>query len=164
MIDAANIDLKSFSGTFYRDLVNGDLTPVLETLKTIRNKGIHLEITNLVIPTRNDETSGLQQMCAWIKAELGNDTPLHFLRFYPLYKLASLPPTPVSTLEHARSIAHNEGLTYVYIGNVPGHEGENTYCPQCRNAVIRRAGYMVTENSVEDGKCKYCGNPIPGIW
>ncbi|MBU2026898.1 MAG: AmmeMemoRadiSam system radical SAM enzyme, partial [Proteobacteria bacterium] len=164
VLSAANIDLKGFSDSFYRKLCGGELNPVLETLKTLKREKIHLEITNLVIPTENDQTAALKTMCLWVKKELGADTPLHFSRFYPLYKLQSLPPTPVSTLEKARSIALAAGLEYVYIGNVPGHEGENTFCPNCAKKIIRRTGYMVGEMHLNNGKCGYCGKPIAGIW
>ena len=137
---------------------------MLEALNIYRREKVHLEITNLMIPTKNDDMSLLKEMCLWIKKELGGETPVHFSRFYPLYKLKSLPPTPVSTLEKARSVAMSAGLEYVYIGNVPGHEGENTFCPKCKKMVIKRAGYMVGEIHLRDGKCKFCGKPIPGIW
>jgi pyruvate formate lyase activating enzyme len=164
VIDAANIDLKGFANSFYREISDGSLEPVLETAKVLKKRNVHLEITNLVIPTMNDKMSGIREMCRWIRQELGRDTPLQFLRFYPLYKLTRLPPTPVSTLDKARSVALNEGLEYVYIGNLPGHAGENTFCPKCGKRIIRRAGYMVVENHAKAGKCGYCGNPIPGIW
>ncbi len=164
VMDAANIDLKGFTETFYRDLCSGELTPVLETLKTLRKEKVHLEITNLVIPTQNDDLSGLKEMCLWVKKELGAHTPIHFSRFYPLYKLRSLPPTPVSTLEKARNVALSTGLEYVYIGNIPGHEGEHTFCPKCKKMLIQRIGYMIGENHLKGGKCQYCGKPIPGIW
>jgi pyruvate formate lyase activating enzyme len=164
VMDAANIDLKGFTETFYRDVCGGELTPVLETLKTLKKESVHLEITNLVIPTQNDDLSGLKEMCLWIKKELGADTPIHFSRFYPLYKLRSLPPTPVSTLEKVRNTALSCGLEYVYIGNIPGHEGEHTFCPKCKKLLIQRAGYMVGENHLKGGRCQYCGKPIPGIW
>jgi pyruvate formate lyase activating enzyme len=164
VLDAANIDLKGFSENFYHELCNGELNPVLETLKTLKKEKVHLEITNLIIPTKNDEISEIKKMCLWIKRELGADTPIHFSRFYPLYKLKTLPPTPVSTLEKARSVALSSGLEYVYIGNVPSHEAENTFCPKCKKMIIQRTGYMVGEINVKDGKCKYCGKPIPGIW
>ena len=163
-MDAANIDLKGYSEDFYREVCSGELHPVLEALKIYRREKVHLEITNLMIPTKNDDMSVLKEMCQWIKKELGSETPIHFSRFYPLYKLKSLPPTPVSTLEKARSVAMSAGLEYVYIGNVPGHEGENTFCPKCKKMVIKRAGYMVGEIHLRDGKCKFCGKPIPGIW
>jgi pyruvate formate lyase activating enzyme len=164
VLDAANIDLKGFTETFYRELCSGELVPVLKTLKTLKQKKIHLEITNLIIPTMNDEMSVLREMCLWVKRELGADTPIHFSRFYPLYKLRSLPPTPVSTLDKARAVALSAGLEYVYIGNVPGHEGENTFCPKCKKMIIQRTGYMIGEVHLKGGKCRYCGKPIPGIW
>ena len=164
VLSAANIDLKGFRNSFYRKFCNGDLDPVLETLKTLKKEKIHLEITNLVIPTENDEMAAVREMCLWVKKELGANTPIHFSRFYPLYKLQSLPPTPVSTLEKVRSVALSTGLEYVYIGNVPGHEGENTFCPNCRKRIIRRIGFMVGESHLVKGKCGYCGKPIPGIW
>ncbi len=164
VLDAANIDLKGFSENFYHELCGGELNPVLETLKTLKQERVHVEITNLVIPTKNDETSVIKEMCLWIKKELGADTPIHFSRFYPLYKLKILPPTPVSTLDKARAAALSAGLEYVYIGNIPGHEGENTFCPKCKKMIIQRTGYMVGEINMKAGKCKYCGKPIPGIW
>jgi len=164
VMDAANIDLKGFTEGFYQELCSGELSPVLETLKMLKEERVHLEITNLVIPTKNDDPSMIREMCFWIKKELGADTPVHFSRFYPLYKLRSLPPTPLATLEKARAIALSTGLEYVYTGNVPGHEGENTYCSKCKKMVIQRTGYMVGEVRVKGGKCGYCGKPIPGIW
>jgi len=164
VMDAANIDLKGFTETFYRDVCSGELAPVLETLKILKKEKVHLEITNLVVPTQNDDLSRLNEMCLWIKRELGGDTPIHFSRFYPLYKLRSLPPTPVSTLEKTRNIALSCGLEYVYIGNIPGHEGEHTFCPKCKKLLIKRVGYMVGENHLKGGKCQHCGKPISGIW
>jgi len=164
VLDAANIDLKGYTEEFYREVCDGELKPVLETLKTLRKEKVHLEITHLVIPTKNDDMPILKEMCLWIKKELGAETPIHFSRFYPLYKLKSLPPTPVSTLERARAVALSAGLEYVYIGNVPGHEGENTFCPKCRKIILQRSGYVVGEVHVKGGKCSYCGKPIPGIW
>jgi pyruvate formate lyase activating enzyme len=164
VIDAANIDLKGFTDAFYREQVGGYLAPILETLKTLKKKRIHLEITSLIIPTLNDDLSTVSKMCRWVKRELGAETPIHFPRFYPLYKLTALPPTPVVTLEKARSAALAEGLEYVYIGNIPGHKGANTFCPGCGKMIIQRAGFMVVELHIKDGKCRYCGKPIPGIW
>lgn len=164
ILDAANIDLKGFTDNFYQELCSGERLPVLETLKTLKNEKVHVEITNLVIPTKNDQLMDIKEMCLWIKKELGPDTPIHFSRFYPLYKLKYLPPTPVSTLEKARDIALSVGLEYVYIGNVPGHEGEHTYCPKCKKMIIQRTGYMIGEVNIKSGKCKFCGKPIPGIW
>jgi pyruvate formate lyase activating enzyme len=164
VLDAANIDLKGFTEIFYREFCAGDLNPVLETLKTLKKEKVHLEITNLIIPTKNDDLSVLRELCLWIRRELGADTPIHFSRFYPLYKLKNLPPTPVSTLDKAREAALSAGLEYVYVGNIPGHAGESTSCPKCKKMIIQRTGYMVGEINLKDGKCRYCGKPIPGIW
>ncbi len=164
VLDAANIDLKAFTDEFYHELCGGELAPVLETLKTLKQENIHLEITNLIVPTKNDEMSTIREMCLWVKRELGADTPIHFSRFYPLYKLKNLPPTPALTLEAARAVALSCGLNYVYIGNVPGHEGENTFCSRCKKMIIRRTGFMIGKVNLKDGKCRYCGKPIPGIW
>jgi pyruvate formate lyase activating enzyme len=164
LLDAANIDLKGFTDNYYRELCEGWREPVLQTLKILKNNSIHVEITNLVISTLNDDVAMIRRMCRWIRTELGADTPLHLTRFYPLYKLKSLPPTPVSTLVQARAAALQEGLEFVYIGNVPGHEGSNTFCPHCGKVLIRRAGFMVAENRITEGGCPYCGTAIPGIW
>ena len=164
VLDAANIDLKGFTEEYYSSMTQGYLAPVLQTLKTLKHEGVHLEITNLVIPTKNDDADTVGKMCSWIKSELGADTPVHFSRFYPLYKLRNLPPTPVSTLEKCRKSAMDVGLEYAYIGNVPGHEGERTFCPKCKKVLISRQGYYIVEVNLEKGKCKFCGKPIPGIW
>jgi pyruvate formate lyase activating enzyme len=164
ILDAANIDLKAFTQTFYQELCSGRLDPVLETLKILKRENIHLEITNLMIPTKNDDLSDVREMCRWVKEELGAETPIHFSRFYPLYKLRKLPPTPISTLEKARKVALACGLEYVYIGNVPNHEAWNTFCPECHKMVIQRTGYMIRDMHLKEGKCQYCGKLIPGIW
>jgi pyruvate formate lyase activating enzyme len=103
-------------------------------------------------------------MCEWIVRELGADTPLHFARFYPLYRLRNLPPTPVNVLEQARAAALAAGLHYVYLGNIPGHEAEHTYCARCRRVAIERSGFMVRGFHLAEGKCGACGSPLPGIW
>ena len=131
-LQAACVDLKGFTEEFYRDLVGATLAPVLETLKIFRKQGVHLEIVNLVIPQFNDNPKDLEKMCAWIRDELGPLTPLHFSRFYPLYKMKQHYPTPVSTLEKAREIALKTGLKYVYLGNIPQNPAENTYCHNCQ--------------------------------
>jgi len=163
-MDAANIDLKGFSEDYYSKVCEATLAPVLESLKILKEEGVHLEITNLVLPGYNDDLKTIKKMCVWIKENLGPETPLHFSRFYPMYKLLALIPTPVETLEKAKQIAMDVGLKYVYIGNVPGHPGENTYCPRCKKVVIERAGYMVSRIDLENGNCKFCGEKIEGIW
>ena len=163
-LDAANINLKSFDDRIYRCLNGGTLEPVLRTLKTLSERGVWLEITTLVVPTYVDDPGMIQRMCAWILRELGPDHPLHFIRFHPDYRLNRLPPTPVETLEEFRRIAVNEGIHYVYVGNVPGHEGGHTYCHRCGRLLIERKGYSPDRFHVEDGRCALCGAVIPGRW
>jgi len=163
-LDAANVDLKGFDPAFYREYVGGELQPVLDSLRLLRDAGVHVEITNILIPTLNDDMDTIGEMCAWIAGELGAGVPLHFARFYPLYRLAALPRTPVSTLDRARKVALEAGLDYVYIAKVTGHDGENTFCPGCGEAIIKRLGFVIEEIQMEDGSCRYCGRDIPGRW
>jgi len=163
-VDAIKVDLKAFSEKFYKEVVNGELKPVLNALATIRKQGTWNEIVYLVVPTLNDSDAEFKALAQWVKAELGPDVPLHFSRFHPEYLLKNLPPTPVPTLERAKAICDAEGLHYVYIGNVPGHPAESTYCPKCRRAVVERAGYTVKAMHLNRGKCQNCRQPIPGIW
>lgn len=163
-LDGADIDLKGFNQDFYSKIPAGYLDTVLETLKILKKSGTWLELTTLVIPTLNDDPSEIKKMCVWIKENLGPETPIHFSRFWPQYKLTNLPPTPTSTLEKIREIALQAGLQYVYLGNLSGHKAENTYCPKCGKVVIRRIGYTVRENNVKKGNCKACGQPIAGVW
>ena len=163
-LDAADIDLKGFTQDFYTEVCAGYLDTVLNTLKTLHRNNVHLEITNLVIPTLNDDLNKIREMCVWIKDNLSCDVPIHFSRFWPQFKLTSLYPTPIETLEKARDAAIAAGLNYVYLGNVPGHPAENTYCPGCKNVLIRRSGYIILENRIIDGKCGSCGTVIPGVW
>jgi pyruvate formate lyase activating enzyme len=163
VIDAANVDLKNFSDEIYMSLNGGHLQPVLDTLKHIHQRGVWLEITNLVVPTYNDDMGMIKRMCNWILENLGPGYPLHFSRFYPMYKLAHLVPTPVATLEKARKIAIKAGLHYVYIGNVPG-TGEDTICPSCKKQIVQRMGYTILSMDIVDGKCKFCKTKIAGKW
>lgn len=164
LLDAACIDLKGFTEAFYRDHVGGSLAPVLSTLQQLVKRGVHLEIVNLLIPGRNDDPAALRAMCRWISAELGPQVPLHLFRFYPRYLLKSVPPTPIASLEEARTIAMEEGLHYAYIANVPEHPGKHTYCPECQEILIERVGYFTTVLALADGRCAHCGHTIPGIW
>lgn len=163
-LDAANIDLKGFSQDFYSQMSLGNLDSVLQTLRILKQEGVWVEITNLIVPGFNDDPEMIKNMCVWIKDNLGSDTPLHFSRFFPMYKLTNISPTPVETLERAEKIAKDAGLNYVYIGNIPGSLAESTFCPVCRKLIIGRSGYTITENNIENGKCKFCGTKIPGIW
>ncbi len=163
-IDAANIDLKSFSNDIYEMLNAGTLEPVLNTLKILKEEGVWLEITNLIVPTWNDDMDMIKKMCDWLVSNGFTDTPLFFSRFHPEYQLTNLPPTPVSTLTKAREIAVKSGINCVYIGNIPGSDAENTYCPNCKNLLIERKGFRILENNIKDGKCNSCGHTIPGVW
>jgi len=163
-VDAIKIDLKAFSEKFYKEVVNGELKPVLNALVTIRKQNVWSEVVCLVIPTLNDSDEEFRALARWVKSELGRDVPVHFSRFHPDYLLKNLPPTPVPTLERAKAICDAEGLNYVYIGNVPGHPAENTWCPKCRRVVVERAGFTVRAMFLNGGKCRYCHQAIPGIW
>jgi len=162
-LDAANIDLKSFSGDFYRKNCGARLEPVLESIKLHKKLGIWIEITTLIIPTMNDSEEELKEITEFIR-ELGAETPWHITRFHPMYKLPDLPRTPVETLRKAREIGLEAGLKYVYEGNVPGENGENTYCPNCGKKVIHRFGYQILENKIKNSACAYCGAKIDGLY
>ncbi len=163
-LDAANIDLKSFSEDIYEMLNAGTLKPVLEALKIFKEEGVWLEITNLIVPTWNDDMYMIKKMCDWLFDNGFDDTPLYFSRFHPAYKLQNLSPTPVETIHQARKVALDAGLKFVYTGNIPGDDGENTYCPDCHKLLIERNGFTIKQNHVKNGKCEYCGTAIPGVW
>ena len=164
VIDAANVDLKSFSDDIYIRLNAGSLQPVLNTLLTLKDEGVWLEITNLVVPSWTDDMDMIRKMCGWLVSNGFKDTPLHFSRFYPSYKLTQLPPTPVNILVSAREIALKEGSEHVYIGNVPGQNAENTVCSNCGKEVIKRRGFTIVENNIKNGKCAFCDEPVAGVW
>jgi pyruvate formate lyase activating enzyme len=164
VLDAASVNLKAFSDDVYRKLNGGRLKPVLNTLKTLHAKKIHFEMINLVVPGYVDDNDMVKRMCAWILENIGADHPLHFLRFFPRYKLDRLPPTPVSTLTRFRELAMAEGIHYVYVGNVAGHEGNNTYCHNCKNLLIERRGYFIPTDNLVGNRCKFCNTLIPGVW
>jgi pyruvate formate lyase activating enzyme len=161
---AIKIDLKGFSDEFYRTVCGADLKPVLRSITQVARSGKHLELVNLVVPTLNDSDKHLQELAAWVAGDLGPDVPVHFTRFHPDYQLQNLPPTPVSTLERARDVAMAKGIRYAYVGNVPGHAGNHTYCPSCKRIVIRRDNFFVLEMNLKNGKCGFCGFPIAGVW
>ncbi|MGW8178253.1 MAG: AmmeMemoRadiSam system radical SAM enzyme [bacterium] len=163
-VDAIKVDLKAFTEEYYRQVVNGELRPVMDALVTMRKLGAWTEIVYLVVPTMNDGEKELTNLSRWVKQELGPDVPIHFTRFYPQYLMKNLTPTPVRTLERAKAIADAEGLHYVYIGNVPGHAAENTYCPGCGRIVIKREGFTVTAIDLKNGRCIGCETEVAGIW
>lgn len=163
-IDAANIDLKSYDNDLYARLNAGSLQPVLDTLKILKEEGVWIEITNLIVPEWTDSLDMIQRMCEWLYKNGFENTPIHFSRFSPKYKLTNLPPTPVNTLEKAKEIAEDSGLHFVYIGNVPGLNNQNTTCPNCKKVLIERRGYKILQNNIVSGKCKFCSEPIAGVW
>jgi pyruvate formate lyase activating enzyme len=164
VLDAIKIDLKGYSETFYRNVCGAELKPVLRSIKQIASRGVHLEIVNLVVPTLNDSDASLQGLVSWVAGELGPDVPVHFTRFHPDYQLLNLPDTPVATLERAREMALAKGLHYPYVGNVPDHPGNHTYCPGCRKIVVQRSGFFVTAVNISDGRCAFCKTKIAGVW
>lgn len=162
-LSAIKIDLKAFTEKFYKESCSGELQPVLDRLQQIKAAGLWLELVVLIIPTLNDSAEECRKMCQWIFKNLGPDTAIHFSAFRAMYKLLRLPPTPVTTLERNRKIAVEEGLPYAYIGNVPGHPGEHTYCSKCDKIVIKRQGYR-TQSLLKNGKCPFCETIIPGVF
>lgn len=163
-LDAANIDLKCFNETIYLQLTGGRLQPVLDTLKTLKDSGVWLEITNLLVPGYSDIQEMILAMCDWLVGNGFADTPLHFSRFFPTYKLSHLPPTAEHALIRAKDIAEKKGMKYVYIGNIPSLNGENTYCPACKQMLVERNGYVVLKNLIHNGLCSICGEPVAGVW
>ena len=163
-IDGANINLKSFSEDIYLKLNAGKLQPILNTLKTISEAGVWLEITNLVIPSWTDDFDMIKKMCDWLVSNNLGNYPLHFLKFFPLYKLTQLPVTSENTLVKAKEIALKAGCKYVYIGNVADPDSMSIYCPKCKNVVVQRRGYQIISKNMKNGTCSKCGEKIPGIW
>jgi pyruvate formate lyase activating enzyme len=163
-VDAIKVDLKAFSEKYYKEVVNGELKPVLDSLVTMRRMNMWTEVVYLMVPTLNDSESEIRGLCRWVNQYLGPDVPIHFTRFHPYYLLKNLPPTPVKTLDRAWQIAKAEGLHYVYIGNVPGHAAENTVCPGCGALVISRSGYYIREINLKNNRCIHCKREIAGLW
>jgi len=161
-LDAANVDLKAFRKQIYNRYVGAGLQAVLDSLKLMKQLGIWVEVTTLVIPGLNDDEGELIDAAQFITQELGVDTPWHISRFFPNYQMRDRPPTPVRTLERAREIGMQEGLRYVYLGNVVGES--NTYCHNCRQLLVRRQGYWVPENRIRDGRCSNCNTQVAGVW
>ncbi len=163
-LDAANVDLKAFSDEYYRALCGARLEGVRHSLRDMRDMGIFVEVTTLIVPGLNDDAEELRQLAEFLVADLGADTPWHISRFHPTYRLTDRPPTPVATLRAAREIGLAAGLKHVYTGNVPGDPGENTLCPGCGEPAIERRGFTVVDSRLEQGRCGQCGEIIAGIW
>ncbi|WP_406657151.1 AmmeMemoRadiSam system radical SAM enzyme [Methanolobus sp. ZRKC2] len=160
-LDAYRIDIKAFSDEFYRKIASAKLQPVLESTALAKELGMHVEVVTLIIPTLNDDPQEIRDMVKWIHEKLGIDTPIHFTRFHPYYQLTNIPPTPLQTLEKAYDIAREEGMRYVYIGNVMGTEKENTFCPTCGELIIKRGAFDTLSCNIEDNmKCPGCGEYI----
>lgn len=164
VLDAATLDIKALSDNFYREVCGATLAPVLRTVEILKEEGVYVELSNLVVPTLNDTDAMLRDLCRWVVAHAGPETPFHFLRFFPLYRMTHLPPTPAATLLRAREIARAEGLKHVYVGNLDVPDGENTFCAGCDKLLIRRARHTVEQNLVQDGKCPACGRAVQGVW
>jgi pyruvate formate lyase activating enzyme len=162
-IKAANIDLKG-NALFYEKVCQGKIEPVLETIKMLHEKKVWLELTNLIIPGYNDDVEEIKKLVSWILENLGKDVPLHFSAFYPCYKLTNIQATQPEFLIKARIIAKQQGLNFVYTGNIQDDEGSTTFCPSCGVAVIKRRGFLVIENKLKRGNCPNCKNKIAGVW
>jgi len=162
-LDGANVDLKSYQEKFYKEVCGAKLRPVLESLKLMKELGIWVEVTTLVIPTMNDSDKEFEEIARFILS-LGAEVPWHLSAFYPTYKMLNLPRTPATTLHRAREIGMKAGLQYVYCGNIPGQGGEDTFCPQCGRNVIERMGFRVVKNDAVGGECRHCHAKIEGIW
>jgi pyruvate formate lyase activating enzyme len=163
-LDAVNVDLKSFSKQFYGKVTAAWLEPVLDTIKTLKEKGVWLEITNLIIPSVNDSDITIKEMCEWLKENVGVDVPIHFSAFHPDYKFQDYPPTSIESLTNARDIAKNLGLNYVFVGNVFTNGLENTTCPNCNKLLIDRRGFQILENNMFKNTCRFCNKIIMGVF
>ncbi|MBS3815722.1 MAG: AmmeMemoRadiSam system radical SAM enzyme [Hadesarchaea archaeon] len=160
-LDGMNVDMKAFDDEFYQNVCGvPSVEPVLETCEWAVENEIHLELTNLIIPGENDDSKQIRELCNWIANDLSPSTPIHFSRFRPMYKMQDKSSTPIETLEKACEIAEDEGLKHIYVGNVPGHKYDNTYCPNCGELLIERSGFAVSEYNLTDHKCPKCGENI----
>jgi len=164
VVDAANVDIKSFDDRFYRELCGGSLRPVLRATEILSKAGVLVEITNLIVPTKNDDPGVICELCAWVHDHLGAETPIHFTRFHPDYRLTGIPSTPAKTLLMAAETAHIQGLHHVYVGNLPEGGNEDTFCSKCGKKLIARRGFRVNENRLVAGRCPDCLQPLHGIW
>lgn len=164
LIDAANIDLKSMSESFYNEVCGATLGPVQKCVSVLHEMGVWIEVTNLIIPTLNDSEEQTELLYNWVLDTVGPNVPLHFSRFFPMYRMIDLPPTPAGTLASARSRALEAGLNHVYVGNVASEYGSDTFCPNCGRRLIERQGYSIITNGIRDGACTLCSSPVSGVW
>ncbi|MBN2202348.1 AmmeMemoRadiSam system radical SAM enzyme, partial [bacterium] len=164
LADAANIDLKAFSDRFYREVCDATLAPVLNTLVVAKSMGVEVEVTNLLIPTLNDSDADIKALSRWVKENMGRETPLHFSRFSPRYRMKHIPPTPPETLIRARGIARAEGMYHVYIGNVLVPDAGKTFCHGCGALLVERVGYRILQNRLSNGACPDCRTKAYGVW
>jgi pyruvate formate lyase activating enzyme len=162
-LDAANVDLKAFRDETYKKVCGARLQPVLDALKKMKELGVWVEVTTLVVPDMNDSQEELDDIARFVATELGVETPWHVSRFHPDYKMYDRGPTPAATLQRAYELGREAGLRYVFVGNMPGARLENTYCPSCGQTVIGRWGFRVTEYNVREGGCAHCGTAIDGV-
>jgi pyruvate formate lyase activating enzyme len=161
---AVTITYKGATEDFYQKVCSASLKPVMDAMLLAKAEKKWLEVATLVVPTLNDDAESLKTMAEWIARNLGTDTPWHIERFMPMYKLTKLPPTPRATLEQARQTGLDAGLKFVYISNYAPHEGNHTYCPQCKHSVILRLGFKILKNELRDGQCPKCACSLPGLW
>ncbi len=162
-LNGNNIDLKAFTDKFYREVCGAKLAPVLETIRLMKELGVWVEVTTLVIPGWNDSDEELREIAQFIKS-IDPEMPWHVTRFHPTFKMTDRNATPVSTLQRARQIGMTEGLKYVFVGNIPGEDGENTICPQCSKTVVERMGFSIVSQNLENGKCGNCSQIIAGVF
>ncbi len=161
-VDAMNMDIKAFTEEFYRKVVGAKLQPVLEHAIAVKEMGYHLELTYLIIPGYNDDFDEIKRFSRWVADEVGEDVPVHFSRFHPDYRLTDVPATPYRTMNAAHDIAKEEGLKYVYLGNMITDK-ESTYCPNCGKLLIKRMGFEIADYRIEKGRCPNCGHKIEGV-
>jgi len=164
VIDAMNIDVKGFTESFYGEVCKGSLAPVLRACEVAKEIGIHVELTYLIIPGKNDRRQEIADFCQWVRDHMGTQTPVHFSRFHPDYNMENVPPTPRSTMDLAMKEGRGHGLDYVYVGNISTEKGENTYCPKCSSLLVRRSGFSAEVLGVKEKACSKCGRPADIIW
>ncbi|MEM3342469.1 MAG: AmmeMemoRadiSam system radical SAM enzyme [Thermoplasmata archaeon] len=163
LLDAANVDVKAFTEEFYKNVSKARLEPVKKTCKILLQAGKHIELTYLIIPGYNDSEKEIREFCRWVKSELNEDVPVHFSRFHPDYQMTDVAPTPASTLKMAYDISHQEGLSYVYVGNIRTDYGEDTLCKKCKNVLISRSGYSIRKKGMNGNLCSRCSTPVPFV-